>query len=198
MILHPGTLHLVCSRLDRGEIDSEQFLAAFTRSLARVIGCTRAGLWIYCDPPRHRVLRCLALYDTQHNRMVAAPDRHAEDGEAYFEHLARCGVVEVTDTFTDPRVRGFLDDHLRAHRVRSVLDVRFSINGSALGMFSCEQVDDAQAWSGRHLQLLRAIGPRAALSLTKAQQRVLDTAPGALWEPRDPTLRLTRLTPLHG
>jgi hypothetical protein len=37
-------LQRICGLLDRGEIDSAQFLELFTRRMAQGIGCSRAGV----------------------------------------------------------------------------------------------------------------------------------------------------------
>lgn len=193
-----GALHLISSRLDRGEIDSEQFLEAFTRTLARLIGCSRAGVWIFMDPPRTHHLRCLAMYDAVRNEMTRATDMGGPQDSAYFEALTRDGLVDAADALNHPATAGFRADYLEPLGIRSILDVAFSINGTPVGLFSCEQVGAPRPWTGRQVQLLRAIGPRAALSLLKANSRTLDTAPGALWEPKDPATRLTRVRPLQG
>lgn len=196
MTSNAGALHLISSRLDRGEIDGVQFLEAFTRTLCRVVGCARAGVWVFADPPRNRRLRCLAMHDAPRGAMVHATDMLGEVDDSYFAALERDGWVDAADAWQHPATRGFRADYLEPLDVRSVLDVGISINGSLIGIFSCEQVGAVQPWTGRQLQLLRAIGPRAALSLLKAHSRSLDTQPGALWEPRDPAAKLTRVLPL--
>lgn len=193
-----GALHLISSRLDRGEIDSEQFLEAFTRTLARLIGCSRAGIWIFVDPPHAHHLRCLAMFDAVRNEMTQATDMCGDQDSPYFETLSRHGVVDAADAWSNAATSGFRADYLEPLDIRSILDVGFSINGTPVGVFSCEQVGSMRPWTGRQVQLLRAIGPRAALSLLKANSRSLDTAPGALWEPKDPAALLTRVLPLQG
>lgn len=193
-----GALHLISRQLDRGEIDGEQFLLSFTRTLARVIGCSRAGVWVFADPPVHRRLRCLAMHDAVLDRAVHADDMSGPADAAYFDALSRDGWVNAPDAWNHPATRCFRADYLEPLDVRSVLDVGYSINGVPIGIFSCEQVGSIQVWNGRQLQLLRAIGPRAALSLiTASSGRSLDTQPGALFEPRDPAARLTRVLPLQ-
>lgn len=193
-----GALHLISSRLDRGEIDSDQFLEAFTRTLTRLIGSSRAGVWIFVGSPQAHHLRCLALFDAVRNDMAQATDLCGEHNAPYFEALARDGLVNAPDAWNDPATVGFRAEYLEPMNIRSMLDVGFSINGTPVGVFSCEEVGTQRAWTGRQVQLLRAIGPRAALSLLKANSRSLDTAPGALWEPKDPAALLTRVPPLQG
>jgi hypothetical protein len=191
-------LHEISGRLDRGELDNPQFLHAFTRTLSQTIGCCRTGVWVFADAARERTLRCLGLYDARTDAMLCSSDLVESRAGTYFDSLLRDGHVMAPDAWRHAALIGFIDDYLRPVDVRSVLDVSFAINGVTVGMFRCEQVGATMDWSGQHLQLLRAVGPRAALSLVRGHHRPLDTAPGALWEPRDPARRMTRTMPLYG
>jgi len=64
----------ICGRLDRGEIDRDQFFEQLTRAVADLIGCTRAGVWIFLDTAEGRALRCMAMYDRRVDRIVGASD----------------------------------------------------------------------------------------------------------------------------
>lgn len=190
-------LHEISGRLDRGELDNQQFLQAFTRTLSRTIGCSRTGVWVFSDSASERTLRCLGQYDAKGDTMVGAADIVESRVSGYFDALQRDGHVIAADAWRHPATLGFRNHYLVPGDVRSVLDVSFAINGVTVGMFRCEQVGTTMDWTGQHLQLLRAVGPRAALSLVRGHHRPLDTAPGALWEPRDPARRMTRTMPLY-
>lgn len=189
----PGALLLLSRRLDRGEIGGDQFLEQSTRALTQAVGCDRAGIWLFVDPPRRRLLRCLAMHDATLGRRVTATDMDGTVDGAYFDELTANGIVSAEHARSHPALRPFLDDYLLPNDVHSVLDTLISLNGVPVGIFSCEQVGSPKPWTGRQLQLLRAVGPRMALSLVKATSRAMDTAPGAMWEPTDLDARLTRL-----
>ncbi len=177
-------------------MDSQQFLEAFARTLSRSIGCTRTGVWVFSDSAEQRTLRCLAQYDMRVDTLVATADIVDVPTGGYFDTLQRDGQIVASEALAHAALTGFVDSHLRPRDIRSVLDVSFAINGVTVGMFRCEQVGELLEWTGQHLQLLRAVGPRAALSLVRGHHRPLDTTPGALWEPRDPARRMTRTMPL--
>ena len=44
-------LQVISGRLERGEIDSAQYLEQLMRFVAAQIGCTRAGLRVFVDTP---------------------------------------------------------------------------------------------------------------------------------------------------
>jgi GAF domain-containing protein len=191
-------LHEISARLDRGELTARAFLFEFTRALCRGIGCSRTGIWVFSDDPKVRKLRCMAHYDADLDRLVPMDDFHDRSGGGYFDSLARDGHVMASHAWAHPVTTGFRDSYLQPMDVRSVLDVSFAINGTAVGVFRCEERGRSIDWTGHHLQLLRAVGPRAALSLLRGHHRPLDTAPGALWEPQDAARRITRAMTLPG
>ena len=173
---------VLCSRLERGEIDSAEFFERFTRALAGHIGCSRAGVWMFVDAGASLLLRCIAMYDAPTDRMVQVGDiASAKDG-AYFETLMRDDCVNAPNARTDPATAGFLADYLLPLDVHSLLDVCFSVNGVPFGIFSCEQAGAPTEWTAQQLRELRQIGSRASLTLMHAATASIDTTPGALWE----------------
>jgi hypothetical protein len=201
-------LHDISARLDRGELDTPGFLLAFTRALCSAVGCSRTGIWVFGDREVDiaaagmrnvgQRLRCLAQYDAATDELVAMDDFTDLAGSAYFAELARHGHVMASHAVSHPSLGPRQQSYLQAFSVHSLMDVSFAVNGSTVGVFRCEQQGVPMHWSGQHLQLLRAVGPRAALSLLRGQHRPLDTAPGALWEPRDAAYQISRAMPMAG
>jgi GAF domain-containing protein len=171
------------AELDRGEIDSGAFLAQFTVQLAGMVGCTRAGVWMFQGGGADRALHCVSLYDVNQRAHVPATDMLAADVQDYFDALLRDGCVIADDAFTHPATVGFRDEYLLPQDVRSIMDVCFTVNGVMLGTFCCEQVGQRVTWSAQQLQTLRKVAARTSLALLRAASATVDTAPGALWEP---------------
>lgn len=193
----PQDLHDVCARLDRGEIDRTQFLESFTRELAALIGCSRAGVWMYVDTVDGRALRCMAMYDRTRDHMVEATDMSTAYAQVYFDALERDGAVVAPDARNDPTTRVFLDTYLLPLDIHSILDVSFSVNGVMFGIFSCEQVGQPTRWTQRQLQWLRQIGSRASLTLLNAATAQAETGLDPLWEPSTPNRLRTMPAPLE-
>jgi len=190
-------LQVISGRLERGEVDSSEYLAQLTRYVAAQIGCTRAGVRVFIDTPTGRSLRCVAMYDATLNRMVGAADMNNADEGPYFERLLQDGCVTVMHARTDRVTSGLLIDYLLPANVSSLMDMCFSVNGVLFGTFSCEQVGAPVDWSQRQLQSLRKIASRASLSLMHAVSTSVDTAPGALWESSTPNRLATMPMPLN-
>ena len=176
----------LCGLLERGEIDSPLFFERFTRAMTALIGCSRAGVWMFVGAAADAVLRCIAMYDATQGRMVPVADIvNARDG-LYFEALLRDDCMVAPHARSHAATIGFLDDYLLPLDIHSRLDVGFSVNGQLFGTFSCEQIGAPMVWTQRQLQLLRQIASRASLTLMHAATATVDTAPGALWESSGP------------
>ncbi len=185
-------LQVISGRLERGEIDSAQFLEQFTRFVAAQIGCSRAGVRVFIDTSEGRALRSVAMFDASQDRMVSAADMLGAGSGPYFEHLLRDGFIAVAQAQADPITAVFLAGYLRPSNVGSIMDMCFAVNGELFGTFSCEQLGTPSEWSQRQLQSLRKIAARASLTLMHVVSATVDTAPGALWDTSTPN-RLTTL-----
>lgn len=189
-------LQVISGRLERGEIDSAQYLEQLMRFVAGQIGCARAGLRLIVETPEGSALRCVAMFDARVDRMVGAPDIVHLKGGHYLEHLHRDGSVTMGQAPTDPVMAGALREYLRAAGVAALMDMSFSVNGVLFGTFSCEQLDAHPAWTQRQLQALRKIASRASLTLMHVVNASVDTGPGALWEPSTPNRLATMPMPI--
>jgi hypothetical protein len=186
----------ISGRLERGEIDSSQYLEQLMRFVAAQIGCSRAGLRVFVDTAEGRTLRSVAMYDATLDRMVSAIDIAHPDHSPYREQLQRDGSVTVSQTLDDPVTVGPLRDYLASAQVVSLMDMSFSVNGVLFGTFSCEQLGAPVDWTQRQLQALRKIASRASLTLMHVVTAAVDTAPGALWETSTPNRLATMPMPL--
>ncbi len=195
MAEHPD-LQVISGRLERGEIDSAQYLDQLMRHVAMQIGCSRAGLRLFIDTERGRTLRCVAMFDSSLDRIVSAAEiLHAPDSP-YLEQLQRAGNVTATRAPDDPVNNGALGEYLAAAKVTALMDMSFSVNGVLFGTFSCEQLGTPVDWTQRQLQVLRKIASRASLTLMHVLSMAVDTAPGALWETSTPNRLATMPMPL--
>ena len=193
-------LQVISGRLERGEIDSTEYLQQLTRFVAAQIGCSRAGVRVFVETSEGRALRSVAMFDATLGRMVSAPDMPNASQGPYFDCLHQDGSVCAAHARTDPVTSGLLNDYLLPANVVSLMDMCFSVNGVLFGTFSCEQVAAPIDWSQRQLQTLRKIASRASLSLMHAVSTSVDTAPGALWVASTPIRLATMpmpLDPLH-
>ena len=192
----PADLQTISGRLERGEIDSAQYLEQLMRFVAAQIGCTRAGLRLFIDTPAGRALRSVAMYDAAQDRMVGAADIVHAGSDPYLERLQHEGNVTASDAAIDPVTAGVLREYVADNAIVSLMDMSFSVNGVLFGTFSCEQTGTPVDWSQRQLQSLRKIASRASLTLMHVVNASVDTTPGALWETSTPNRLATMPMPL--
>ncbi|MDE2092581.1 MAG: hypothetical protein KGL99_13720 [Burkholderiales bacterium] len=188
-------LQVISGRLERGEIDSAQYLEQMLRYVAAQVGCARAGLRVFVDTAEGRALRCVAMYDAATDHMITAIDIQQAGGAAYHERLQRDGSVIAARN--DAISAGPLRDYFDASKVVSLMDIGFSVNGVLFGTFSCEQLGEPGTWTQRQLQSLRRISARASLTLMHVVTASIDTTPGALWETSTPNRLATMPIPLE-
>jgi hypothetical protein len=189
-------LQAMSGRLERGEIDSAQYIDQLMRFVAKRVGCSRAALRLFADADHGRTLRCSAMFDSTLDRMVSAADILHRTDSRYIAQLQNDGIVIVTRSPDDPVASDVLDGYMRASHVTAMMDVSFSANGAVFGTFSCEQLGPPIDWTARQLQLLRKVASRASLTLMHMLSMSLDTAPGALWETSTPNRLATMPMPL--
>ena len=189
-------LQTISGRLERGEIDSAQYLEQLMRFVAAQIGCPRAGLRLLVDGPQGRTLRCAAMYDASVDRMIGAADITHGPDDLYFERLLHDGSVIAMRAPEDPANSGALGEYLAAGDITALMDMSFSVNGVLFGAFTCEQQGTPVEWTQRQLQSLRKIASRASLTLMHVISMAVDTAPGALWETSTPNRLATMPMPL--
>ena len=187
----------ISGRLERGEIDSAEYLEQLMRFVAERIGCSRAGLRLFVDTDAGRVLRCAAMFDARQGQMVAAADLVHADDSLYLERLQRDGCVSAGDARLDPVTADeSLRAYVQANGIVSLMDMSFSVNGVLFGTFTCEQIGTPLDWAQRQLQALRKIASRASLTLMHVVNASVDTTPGALWESSTPNRLVTMSVPL--
>jgi len=174
-------LQRLCARLENGESDGPAFLEACTRLTVVAVGCSRAGVWVFRDTDRGRILRCLGLYDGVSNRMTCVEDEAGIHVQTYFQTLEQLGHVMAADAQTHFATSGFFNDRLHPNGVQSMMAAAFSVNGRLFGAFTCSQVGKRMEWSRAQLDVLRQIGHRASLAIASYEARTaLDTRPSRL------------------
>lgn len=178
---HNFVMQALCGQIDRGEIDTHEFVQRCTRHVAKEIGCSRAGIWIFIDTSDGRVLHCLGMYDATRDRSVEVTDEGGPQVSAYFDALTNDGHVLAIDARNHPATAGFFESKLSGNNVHSLLAASFGVNGKLFGAYTCTQVGRAMPWTLRQLAALKEIGARSSLALSGATAAtVLNTMPANL------------------
>lgn len=172
---HNFVIQALCGQIDRGEIGTQEFVQRCTRHVAREIGCSRAGIWLFVETAEGRVLQCIGMYDATRDRSVVVPDEGGPQVGAYFDALANDGHVIAVDARTHPATAGFFDAKLSGNDVHSLMAASFGVNGRLFGAYTCTQVGSPMHWTPRQLSLLKEIGARSSLALSGATAATLSS-----------------------
>jgi len=128
---------------DREYWDWSETLRDTTEMAARTLAVERASVW---DVDLERqTLTCLDVH-------VAATGTH-ERGETlplpppYRDALGRSLSIDVSDSETDPRTSGFLQEYLRPKGIAALLDAPIRREGRVVGVFCLEHTGQARSWS---------------------------------------------------
>jgi len=136
---------------------------------------------VFRDTERGRTLHCLAMFDSNANRMTFVDDEAGPHVLTYFQTLDQVGYVMAADAQTHFATAGFFNDRFKPNGVCSMMAASFSVNGRLFGAFTCTQVNSRIEWNRSQLQALRHIGHRASLALASHEARTaLDTRPTLL------------------
>ncbi len=175
---HNFVMQALCGEVDRGEIGVLKFVQRCTRHVAKEIGCSRTGIWLFMETAQGRVLRCIGMYDATRDTSVEVSDESGPQVSAYFDALTHDGHVLAVDARTHPSTAGFFDQKLSVSNVHSLMAASFGVNGKLFGAYTCTQVGRPMTWTPRQLALLKEIGARSSLALSGATAApVLHTLP---------------------
>ncbi|MEO6410753.1 MAG: hypothetical protein ABIO45_18645 [Burkholderiaceae bacterium] len=134
-------MQALCGQIDRGEIGAHEFVQRCTRHVAREIGCSRAGIWIFLDTATGRVLRCIGMYDAVCDCSVQVTDEDGPQVSAYFDALANDGHVLAIEARNHLATAGFFDSKLRGANVHSLMAASFGVNGKLFGAYTAPRSD---------------------------------------------------------
>jgi hypothetical protein len=172
----------VCADLENQSIKRPAFLERTTRLVAREVGCSRAGVWLFQGEKADLRMHCLAMYDGVRDQMTQLPDETGPLVSEYFLALAQTGHVMATDARAHFATASFYDEWLKSNGVVSVMAAAFSLNGCLYGAFTCAQVGSEMEWTRTQLSTLRLIGSRVSLALANVDRAPTETQPALLTE----------------
>lgn len=170
-------IQALCSTFDRRDITEQEFISSCARFIVALIGCSRAGIWLFETSSGGHILRCLGIFDRATQRMTMAPDESSTKAAPYFAALEQTGHVIAPAARTHPATAGFFANSLAVNGVESLLATSFSLNGQLFGTFTCTEVGHVQHWTPSQLLLLKRVATRASLSLAGASRVSLPTMP---------------------
>ena len=160
------------ARLHLQQISAQDFIDSCARIAVVHIGCTRAGIWLFrrCDRDDDMALECVSLYDSRIQRLVRAPGHSQAHARSFIEEIGRAGVVMAPDARRHLATRSLFENTPPDNGVRSLLAAALTLNGAPLGAFSCTQIGASVVWNDKHLQMIRTIGAKATVAISRLKR----------------------------
>ena len=153
-----------------GQIDTDSFYQALTRTLAEEMGSTRASLWIYPDPLMRDSIECLSLYDRTDAAWSAGTVLNEADFGPYFEAMRQDNLIVAGRAREHAVTACFNEVYFAPLGIYSLLDVGINVAGEPFGLFCCENTTDVLEWTPQHVDYLRQVGTLLGFAFRKARQ----------------------------
>jgi PAS domain S-box-containing protein len=134
----------------------------------------RAGVWLFDRDGLH--VRCVELYEQSLRRHSDGQVIPAGEHQAYFERLAREGVIAMKDVRGDPDAGRRALAALAPQGMSAVLDVPISREGKLAGMVCHEHVGATRTWTVAEQQFAAAIGHMVLLAYEATNRREAEQA----------------------
>ncbi|MBI3071829.1 MAG: response regulator [Deltaproteobacteria bacterium] len=144
-------------------------LCAITEVAARVVGVSRASVWMLNED--HTELRCLDLFEADKGTHSSGVVLYARDYPGYFAALESGRAIDAHDARADARTVEFRDGYLVPLGITSMMDAAVREEGHVEGVVCHEHVGDARSWTPDEVSFAGALSDQVSLILGAAARR---------------------------
>ena len=152
----------------RYEGDPDGAIRVITETGCRALGVARCSVWLL-DEGRE-VLRCLDLYEPEHQRHQGGLALAAADYPAYFAALESEEPIAADDAHVDPRTREFSAGYLAPLGIGAMLDAPIRMGLRLVGVVCHEHVGGARTWTRGEQKDAAFLASLASLALELGQR----------------------------
>jgi GAF domain-containing protein len=161
--------------LAAGTLTYPAYQDALALVLQRQFHCSTVALWRVNGARGERTLHALGRYDASGERLPVGAALTETQLGLYFDVLNARGAYACDDALNDPNLDPTGVRHRRPDAPRAFLDALVAINGNALGVLSCCQDFGPRQWQIDEEAMLKRVGARVALHLTRVSPLVIDS-----------------------
>jgi GAF domain-containing protein len=176
-------LQQITSIFYAGKLERNEARAAVLDLILSQIKCSRISMWRFDEHAHSLRLLCLASKTPDAPLVLEKSWLNQSEYADYFDSLITAGVYASDDTLKDPNLLPMRDSYLAPHRILSVLDCAFMVNGRAYGMLCCEQTDVRRHWEADEITALRTIVDKLAVLMAGSSDPALWSTPSLSLEP---------------
>jgi hypothetical protein len=149
--------------------DFDEGVKYLTQMAAASLQTSRVSVWAY--RPEQEMIECLALYNADTGRHEEDSPLSMVDFPQYFAAIKQEQVVIADDAKFHPCTAEFKDVYLAPHRIFSMLDAPFFIDGKLGGVLCCEHAGEVRHWTPEDVLFARALADIVTLAYRSNQRR---------------------------
>ncbi len=154
--------------------DALLLLRKIAEGAAQTLSVSRVSIWRYNSD--RSAIRCVDLFEWEEGRHSSGLELSADTHPAYFRALAELEMIVADDASTDPSTCEFVEDYLRPHGIRSLLDVPIIVGGFRTGVLCLEHVRTPREWTADEKTFALAMSNLVSLALEGVERRQAETS----------------------
>lgn len=148
-------------------------LRDITRSAAEILDSARVSIWTLAED--RQSIRCLDLFERQHNTHSSGGILEAQHYPSYFEALNEELAIAADDVFYHSSTRELLD-YCSSLGISSMLDAPIWVGGRMYGVLCHEHIGTMRKWTEDEFSLAASLADTASLALASHQRSLLENA----------------------
>ena len=149
-------------------------LRKIAEGAAQTLSVSRVSIWRYNSD--RSAIKCVDLYEWEEGRHSSGLELSAATHPSYFRALADLEMIVADDAASNSSTREFVDDYLRPHGIRSILDVPIIVGGFRTGVLCLEHVRTQREWTADEKTFALAMSNLVSLALEGVERRQAETS----------------------
>lgn len=126
-----------------------------TEQISTALNAARVSIWMFDDTAQH--LKCLDQYIRASHEHHSNLKIYRKDYPYYFASVLRHAIIAADDALSHSAATEFVDNHLIANGITSVLNAVISSSEGIIGVVNVEHVGERRQWSSAEISFASAI-----------------------------------------
>ncbi|OYW76469.1 MAG: hypothetical protein B7Z37_08525 [Verrucomicrobia bacterium 12-59-8] len=149
--------------------DALLLLRKIAEGAAQTLNVSRVSIWRYNSD--RSAIKCVDLFEWEEGRHTSGMELLATTHPAYFRALEEQEMIIADDAVQNPSTFEFVEDYLRPHSIRSILDVPIIVGGFRTGVLCLEHVRTLREWTADEKTFALAMSNLVSLALERVERR---------------------------
>ncbi|MCF7785053.1 MAG: PAS domain S-box protein [Prosthecobacter sp.] len=154
--------------------DALLLLRKIAEGAAQTLNVSRVSIWRYNSD--RSTIKCVDLFEWEEGRHTSGMELSATTHPAYFNALVEQEMIIADDAFQNPSTLEFVEDYLRPHGIRSMLDVPIIVGGFRTGVLCLEHIRTLREWTADEKTFALAMSNLVSLALEGVERRQAETS----------------------